>query len=141
MNAAYNMIEFDRELLDIPLQPMRDVAWKTTQALKSTADAADVLARQIADQEQSKLLTISRKIGLSVRTLQRRLEHCGIDFDALRDETRRSEAFALLSTGKYSATEIAYMVGYSDPAHFTRAFKRWSGSPPSLYRAALKQER
>ena len=73
--------------------------------------------------------------------MQRRLEHCGIDFDALRDETRRSEAFALLATGKYSATEIAYMVGYSDPAHFTRAFKRWSGSPPSRYRAALQQAR
>lgn len=141
MSAAYNMIEFDRELLEIPPQPVRDAAWKTTQALKSTADAADVLAQQIADQEQSKLLTISRKIGLSVRTLQRRLEHCGIDFDALRDETRRSEAFALLATGKYSATEIAYMVGYSDPAHFTRAFKRWSGSPPSRYRAALQQAR
>ena len=137
MNAEYNMIEFDRELLEIPLQPVRDVAWKTTQALNSTSEAADVLARQIADQEQSKLVTISRKIGLSVRTLQRRLEHCGIDFEALRDETRRHEAFQLLASGKYTATEIAYMVGYSDPAHFTRAFKRWTGSPPSRYRAIL----
>ncbi|QJI32212.1 helix-turn-helix domain-containing protein [Pseudomonas sp. ADAK18] len=142
MNAEYNMIEFDRELLEIPLQPVRDVVWKTTQALKSTAATADALAEQIADQELSRLATISRKIGLSVRTLQRRLEHCGIDFDALRDETRRSEAFQLLASGKYTATEIAYMVGYSDPAHFTRAFKRWTGSPPSRYRAILlKQDR
>ena len=43
----------------------------------------------------------------------------------------------LLASGKYTATEIAYMVGYSDPAHFTRAFKRWTGSPPSRYRAIL----
>ncbi|PRA30291.1 AraC family transcriptional regulator [Pseudomonas poae] len=135
MNAAYNMIEFDRELLEIPLLPVRDVAWKTTQALKSTSDAADVLAQQIADQEQSRLSAISKTIGLSVRTLQRRLEHCGIDFDALRDETRRSEALQLIASGKYSATEIAYMVGYSDPAHFTRAFKRWTGTPPSRYRS------
>ena len=99
-----------------------------------------MLARQIADQELSKLTTISRKIGLSVRTLQRRLEQCGIDFDALRDETRRSEALKLIATGRYSATEVAYMVGYSDPAHFTRAFKRWTGSPPSRYRALLKQD-
>lgn len=140
MNAEYNMIEFDRELLEIPLQPVRDIAWKTTQALKSTSDAADVLARQISDQEQSKLLTISRKIGLSARTLQRRLEHCGIDFDALRDETRRSEALQLIATGKYSATEIAYMVGYSDPAQFTRAFKRWTGTPPSRFRSILLQQ-
>jgi AraC-like DNA-binding protein len=141
MNATYNMIEFDRELLDTPLQAVRDDAWKVTQALKSTVETADVLAKQIADQQLSKLATISKKIGLSPRTLQRRLEHCGIDFDALRDETRRSEAFQLLASGKYSATEIAYMVGYSDPAHFTRAFKRWTGSPPSRYRSILKQGR
>lgn len=140
MNAEYNMIEFDRELLEIPLQPFKDAAWKTTQALNSTADTADVLARQIADQEHSKLVTVSRRIGLSVRTLQRRLEQCGIDFDALRDETRRSEALQLIASGRYSATEIAYMVGYSDPAHFTRAFKRWTGSPPSRFRALLLKQ-
>ena len=141
MNAEHNMIEFDRDLLETPLQPVRDSAWKTTLALKSTSDAADALVQQIADQELSKLVTVSRKIGLSARTLQRRLEHCGIDFDALRDETRRSEAMQLIASARYSATEIAYMVGYSDPAHFTRAFKRWTGSPPSHYRSLLKQDR
>lgn len=65
MNAEYNMIEFDRELLEIPLHYTRDIAWKTTQALKSTTETADVLAKQIADQELSKLATISRTIGLS----------------------------------------------------------------------------
>lgn len=140
MNAEYNMIEFDRELLEIPLQPVRDDAWKTTQALKSTSEVADELVQQIANQEHSRLATISRKIGLSARTLQRRLEHCGIDFDALRDETRRSESFQLLASGKYTATEIAYMVGYSDPAHFTRAFKRWTGTPPSRYLSALMHD-
>ena len=112
MNAEHNMIEFDRDLLETPLQPVRDSAWKTTLALKSTSDAADALLQQIADQELSKLVTVSRKIGLSARTLQRRLEHCGIDFDALRDETRRSEAMQLIASARYSATEIAYMVGF-----------------------------
>lgn len=140
MNAPYNMIEFDRELLDTPLQPVRDDAWKVTEALKSTVDAAGVLVERISDQDQSKLTAISRNIGLSSRTLQRRLKYCGIDFEDLRDETRRSQALELIASGKYTATEIAYMVGYSDQAHFTRAFKRWTGSPPSRYRAALKQD-
>jgi len=136
MNAEYNMIEFDRELLEIPLRPVRDNAWKITEALKSTSETADVLIKQISDQDQSKLASISRSIGLSSRTLQRRLAYCGVDFDALRDETRRSEALQLIASGKYTATEIAYMVGYSDQAHFTRAFKRWTGSAPSRYRVA-----
>ncbi|ROL81350.1 AraC family transcriptional regulator [Pseudomonas protegens] len=141
MNAQHNMIEFDRELLDTPLQPGRDDAWKVTEALRSTVAAAGVLSERIADQDQSKLGVISRNMGLSSRTLQRRLKSCGIDFEDLRDETRRSEALQLIASGRYTATEIAYMVGYSDQAHFTRAFKRWTGSSPSRYRAILKHDR
>lgn len=131
--AQYNMIEFDRELMDQPLSHKRDEAWKTTEALHSTTRTADELLVHIADQELSKLGPISRSVGLSARTLQRRLKYCGLDFDALRDETRRSQALLLIASGQYTATEIAYMVGYSDQAHFTRAFKRWTGSPPSRY--------
>lgn len=134
LNAAYNMIEFDRDLLDIALKDQRDDAWKTTEALNATLQTADVLVRQIADQDQSKLIAISKSVGLSPRTLQRRLKYCGVDFDALRDETRRHEALQLIASRKYNATEIAYMVGYSDQAHFNRAFKRWTGSTPTRYR-------
>ena len=66
---------------------------------------------------------------------KRRLQCSGVDFESLKDETRRSEALRLIRLGKYSATEIAYMVGYSDPAHFTRAFKRWTGLAPSRFRS------
>lgn len=141
MNAKYNMIEFDRDLLDTPLKPLRDDAWKTTEALRSTIETAGVLIERISDQDQSRLAAISRTIGLSPRTLQRRLKYCGVDFDALRDETRRGEALQLIASGKYTATDIAYMVGYSDQAHFTRAFKRWTGSTPSRYRFASKNGR
>ncbi|WP_353153991.1 helix-turn-helix domain-containing protein [Pollutimonas bauzanensis] len=140
MNADYNMIEFDRDLLDTPLTHTRDDAWKTTDALKWTVETAGMLIKQIADSNQSKLAILCRSIGISPRTLQRRLKYCGVDFDELRDETRRSEALKLLADGKYNATEIAYMVGYSDQAHFTRAFKRWTGNTPSSYRPASKQD-
>lgn len=132
-NAQYNMIEFDRDLLAEPLTRTRDEAWKTTDALQSTIKTADLLLQNIADHELSKLDPVSKRVGLSARTLQRRLKYCGVDFDALRDETRRSQSLQLMATGRYTATEIAYMVGYSDQAHFTRAFKRWTGSAPSRY--------
>lgn len=137
MNATYNMIEFDRGLLELPLHNPHDAAWRTTEALNSTVKTADILTQRLADQENAKLSSVSKHIGLSSRTLQRRLKYCGVDFDALRDETRRTEALLLIASGKYSATEIAYMVGYSDPAHFTRAFKRWTGNPPSRYPKAV----
>ncbi|WP_244941696.1 AraC family transcriptional regulator [Serratia inhibens] len=139
MNSKYNMIEFDRDLLEIPLKNIRDEAWKTTEALRTTVETAGALIKRIADLEQPKLTVISKSIRLSPRTLQRRLKYCGVEFEALRDETRRCEALQLMACGKYTATEIAYMVGYSDQAHFTRAFKRWTGSTPSFYRSASKK--
>ena len=139
MNSNYNMIEFDRDLLEIPLKNIRDEAWKTTEALRTTVETAGALIKRIADPEQPKLTVISKSIRLSPRTLQRRLKYCGVEFEALRDETRRCEALQLMASGKYSATEIAYMVGYSDQAHFTRASKRWTGSTPSFYRSASKK--
>lgn len=138
MNADYNMVEFDRDLLDTQLADMRDDAWKTTEALKCTVETAEMLIKQISDHGQSNLAAVSKGIGISQRTLQRRLKYCGVDFDELRDDTRRAEALKLLANGKYNATEIAHMVGYSDQAHFTRAFRRWTGSTPSRYRPASR---
>lgn len=132
--ADYDMVEFDRELLERPLKPLTDGAAKITQALQSTIDTASLLIDRISDQAEIRLESVAKQIGTSARTLQRRLKSSGIDFEALRDETRRGEALRLLAMRRYSATEIAYMVGYSDPAHFTRAFKRWTGSVPSRFR-------
>lgn len=138
LGAEHDMIEFDRDLLDSPLLTLKDDARKITAALQSTVDTAGLLISRISDHDRAKLDSIARDIGMSPRTLQRRLKSSGVDFEALHDETRRSEALRLIELRKYSATEIAYMVGYSDPAHFTRAFKRWTGLPPSRFRAVLR---
>lgn len=135
--AEYDMVEFDRGLLEVPLQDLTDDAWRITESLQSTIDTAGLLIERISDQGDVKLKSVAREIGMSPRTLQRRLKSSGVDFEELRDETRRSEALRLVRLGKYTATEIAYMVGYSDPAHFTRAFKRWTGNAPSRFRSAL----
>jgi AraC-like DNA-binding protein len=58
-------------------------------------------------------------------------------FEELVDEHRRTRAIGLLARADHSILEIAYSLGYSDPAHFTRAFKRWTGIGPKSYRALL----
>lgn len=131
--ADHDMIEFSRDLLDSPLRIPNDHARKVTSALQTTITAAHLLMTRIADQDQSRLGEIAKTIGMSPRTLQRRLKLSGADFEELLEETRRSEAIKLLRQGKYSSTEIAYMIGYSDLAHFTRAFKRWTGYAPSRF--------
>ena len=133
------MVEFDRGLLAAPLQPLKDDSRKITQALQSTVDTAGLLIERISEQDDINLRSVAKEIGMSSRTLQRRLKCSGVDFEDLKDETRRSEALRLIRVGRYSATEIAYMVGYSDPAHFTRAFKRWTGRTPSHFRSASRE--
>jgi AraC-like DNA-binding protein len=65
------------------------------------------------------------------------LNDWGVTFEELVDEYRRDRAFRLLMRADHSILEIAYTLGYSDPAHFTRAFKRWTGASPRSYRNAL----
>lgn len=133
MGAEYDMIEFDRALLDMPLQVQGDDTSKVTEALRSTIDAAGLLIERLSDHRQLGLKAIARRMGMSARTLQRRLKYCGVDFEELLDETRRSEALRLISEEEHPMTDIAYRTGYSDPAHFTRAFKRWTGAAPSRF--------
>ncbi len=74
---------------------------------------------------------------LSVRTLQRRLSKSGLTFDQLRNEVRLELAIRFLRRSRKSVAEIARALGYADPAHFSRAFKSWTGEPPSAFRKRL----
>ncbi|WHS94123.1 helix-turn-helix transcriptional regulator [Sinorhizobium kummerowiae] len=93
-----------------------------------------MLSERLSDGHKLGLQTVAKSLGMSVRTLQRRLKFCGVDFEELLDDTRRNEAIRLICEGVHSMTDIALRLGYSDSAHFTRAFKRWTGVAPSRFR-------
>lgn len=71
---------------------------------------------------------------MSVRTLQRRLTDCGLKFSELLNQARFDHAKEKLQDTQMPIIDIAKSLGYSDPAHFTRAFHRWSGVSPTEYR-------
>jgi AraC-like DNA-binding protein len=133
MGCDDDMVEFDRELLDLPLTKGKGMLSKAAEGLRTTVAAARLVSRTRAGSGKLTADAVARRLGLSTRTLQRRLKCCGVVFEDLLDETRRSEAIRLLLKGEHSMTEIAYRLGYSDPAHFTRAFKRWKGVAPSRF--------
>jgi AraC-like DNA-binding protein len=80
------------------------------------------------------LPTAARILGLSTRTLQRRLDAHGTAFEQILDDRRRILATTWLGEGLSSVTDIAMRLGYSDPSHFNRAFRRWEGQSPTDYR-------
>jgi AraC-like DNA-binding protein len=77
---------------------------------------------------------VAAKLGLTRRTLQRRLAERGTTFAALVEMVLRKHAQDLLVRTSEPVTSIAMRLGYADMAHFTRAFKRWTGMAPSVYR-------
>ncbi|MCA1443570.1 AraC family transcriptional regulator ligand-binding domain-containing protein [Ensifer sp. IC4062] len=133
LGCEHDMIEFDRELLDLPLKNPGNRRSQVTEALASTVKTAKLLSERLSDGHELGLQAVARSLGMSPRTLQRRLKFCSVDFEELLDETRRSEAIRLICEGVHSMTDIAFKVGYSDSAHFTRAFKRWAGVAPSRF--------
>jgi AraC-like DNA-binding protein len=76
-------------------------------------------------------------LGMSRQTLFRRLKVEGVTFELVLDDLRRTLALHYLGGQKVSVNETAYLVGFSEPAAFSRAFKRWTGSNPSEVRRGL----
>jgi AraC-like DNA-binding protein len=73
-------------------------------------------------------------LGMSGRTLQRRLADRGYAFQALVDESRRELAERLLEETGYPLAEVAFLTGFSEQSAFNRAFKRWAGQTPRSFR-------
>ena len=78
---------------------------------------------------------LASELGMSRATLQRRLKAEGTSFEAMLDGLRQRLARRYLRKDNYSVKKTAYMLGFSDPAAFSRAFKRWTGRSPSELRA------
>ncbi len=80
--------------------------------------------------------TIAKRLGMSGRSLHRKLSEEGTHFAGLLDEVRQEFAKRYLARGSVSASEIAYLTGFQSPTAFFRAFKRWTGQTPKAFQTA-----
>jgi AraC-like DNA-binding protein len=106
-------------------------------------DGGGLLARRVRDYVSKTLSEgvpvlseVARDLGMSGRTLQRRLTEQGHSYQALVDASRRQLATRLLRETNYTLMEVAFMTGYSGQSAFTRAFKRWEAQTPRSFRIA-----
>ena len=79
---------------------------------------------------------LARRMGLSVRPLNRRLLEESTTFRDVLDGARRDLATSWLGDGRHAVYEVAYLLGYSDPSTFHRAFRRWTGASPQAWARA-----
>jgi AraC-like DNA-binding protein len=78
---------------------------------------------------------LARAMGLSSRTLQRKLAEQGMSYRSVLESTRYELALRYLDDPDKTVTDITFLLGFSEQSAFTRAFKRWNGKAPSAYRA------
>jgi len=81
---------------------------------------------------------VARRLGMSSRTLQRRIAASKTSYSAIRDEVRFELATSMLGNSDLSIGEIAYRLGYSEIAAFTHAFGKQFGKSPSQFRGSRR---
>lgn len=112
------------------------------EAALVSSPAARTASSLVADRLRSllpeaSLESVARSLKMSPRTLQRRLEQEDTRFADLLDSVRQSVARALVKDPALPLSEIAFRLGFADLATFSRAFKRWTGLPPGMFRRSL----
>jgi len=137
-----NMLRFPARLLDLRLHPQaaggsaNDISRMIVEKNRATPLAerlAHVVYRDLdrlgIDQER-----IAREVGMSSRTMRRRLASEGSSFQQVLDECRMRQAvFEFRTKPNLAIAQIALRLGYAEHSTFTRAFHRWSGVSPQDY--------
>jgi AraC-like DNA-binding protein len=113
-----------------------DALLKTLEGSKSVRGRVESLLMPVLHTGNASMDTVAGKLGMSRQTLFRKLKAEGVTFEKVLDELRHRMAADYLGARKVSVNETAYLVGFSEPAAFSRAFKRWTGSSPRSVRAA-----
>lgn len=104
---------------------------RSSVAMQVRARLTEQLSSGHATQE-----SVADSLHMSLRSLQRRLKDEGASYKDLLEETRRELAAHYMAESHLSINEITYLLGFSEPSNFSRAFRRWTGKSPSAYRAA-----
>lgn len=146
--AARNALVFDSALLHLPVrhydaERSRELDQRA-QILLSQLPRERSFAGGITHLLKSGLAgdsidDLADRLCLTPRTIARNLAAEGVTYQQLRDEVRKARAKEYLSATALSSTEIGIALGFSDGTAFMRAFKRWTGTTPSAFRAHQRQ--
>ncbi|GAB4531597.1 MAG: AraC family transcriptional regulator [Haliangiales bacterium] len=145
VGAERGRFEFDASWLDLPIasadadmavyfdHTLDKMAQSSQQQPELVTAVRQVLARALPDGLPA-VREVASAVGMSVRTLQRRLKAEGSSFASVVDQVRVDLATAYLENRALTISEVAYLLGYAEASSFSRAFRRWHGDSPEGYR-------
>jgi AraC-like DNA-binding protein len=111
-----------------------DALLRDLETSATTRGRVEGLLMPVLHKGEANMDTIAEKLGVSRQTLYRSLKEENVTFEQVLDDLRHKLALEYLRGEKATVHETAYLVGFSDPAAFSRAFKRWTGKSPSEMR-------
>ncbi|MBU2511270.1 AraC family transcriptional regulator [bacterium] len=138
-------LELENSVLDLPLVEANQdlLVWFEKQAgellanLQSEQRLTVEITNVVINRYQGKdpgAGEVAEKLGLSVRSLHRKLQQENTTYKGIINKCRKDMALQYLSNKDLAIYEIAFLLGYSETSAFYRAFKRWTGTSPSNYR-------
>lgn len=141
-----NALVLAREDLDLPfaghnpellaaLEPALALSLGEIEAQSSLPEQVKILIKRRIASGRPELADVAQALGLSERTLQRRITEQGWSYRQLLDEARRELGRQLLLDGRNGIDEVAFLLGFQDTSSFYRAFRSWEGVPPAQWRA------
>jgi len=126
----------DRRLCDV-LIGYAEHLLTTARTNDSLVNRTQATLRRAVLNGDPQLKKIAREMGIGTRTLQRKLKQQGASFRDLFTRVRRELAEQYLSDTEMDVSEIAYLLAYSQPSEFHRAFRAWAGTTPQRYRRLI----
>jgi AraC-like DNA-binding protein len=145
-DAPFDVLVFDEAALALPLVthnaqvlalivPGLEAALEDTGSGRTLADDVRAALKQTICGERPAVEKVAKSLGMSPRTLQRRLGELGTTYQKLLDEVRHRSARRLLANTDLAAAEVAFLLGFEELNSFTRAFHSWEGTTPTKWRA------
>ncbi len=116
------------------IEPQLDAELATLHPTGTAAEQVKRTVKRLIGGRRPELLDVARAIGVSTRTLQRRLAAEGVTYQQLVEQARRELAHRYLLHSSLELSETAYLLGYEDASSFFRAFSQWEGTPPGRWR-------
>ncbi|MEH6579434.1 MAG: AraC family transcriptional regulator [Amphritea sp.] len=143
-NCPVNQFSFDISFLQMPLVTTDPVSMGVAEKLCQEALVKQGVETDITHEIRRILMRnpgrfpsmelVGEELQISTRSLRRHLADLDTSFQAILDDVRMNLAIQYLGTAKLPLEEIAVLVGFNEYNNFRKAFKRWTGHPPSFYR-------
>jgi AraC-like DNA-binding protein len=131
-------VTHNAELLGM-IGPQLEAELGARESVQTLGERVKGIVKRVLAGQRPSLRAVAQRLGLSTRTLQRRLTDDGLTFQELVEEARRELAHHYLKQSSLELNETAYLLGYKDGNSFFRAFHQWEGTTPGEWRNSQRE--